>query len=334
MNVNNDEKINIYGAIGYTIVKNENHKIILFSDMHDKLKSCDNKINMDKWLKSKFTSSIILLEEVPRDDSDLELIWSDSEHTVSLQNLYLDNIDLIKAFDIRFLLIPFSWDVEQSLTESKILQSKPKVLIEQSKQSLGSTIKEAHSTSLIEQSLTESKILQSKPKVLIEQRANIARSTIKTCTLKEYVQLLASFYKLRNIYVMKHCKLYNVDKLINTILGQHYLINKNKFIKFIKKNINLLNNNINDINKYILNEYDDLLNDCMEWYCCALIQENNNKPIIIHTGLYHSDRITKCLKKYYNYNVIIKHGITDIENIKEHSHEGCIILSKNMDLIF
>lgn len=285
MNVNNEEKINIYGAIGYTIVKNENHKIILFSDMHDKLKSCDNKINMDKWLKSKFKSSIILLEEVPRNGSDLELIWSDSEHTVSLQNLYLDNTDLIKAFDIRFLLIPFSWDVEQS------------------KQSLGS--------------LTESKILQ-----------------YKTCILKEYVQLLASFYKLRNIYVMEHCKLYNVDKLINTILGQHYLINKNKFIKFIKKNINLLYNNVNDINKYILNEYDDLLNDCMEWYCCALIQENNNKPIIVHTGLYHSDRITKCLKKYYNYNVIIKHGITDIENIKEDLHEGCIILSKNMDLIF
>ena len=302
MNIYSEEKINIYGAIGYTIVKNENHKIILFSDMHSKLKSCNNKINIDEWLKSKFTTSIILLEEVPRNGSDLELICSDSEHTVSLQNLYLDNTDLIKVFDIRFLLIPFSWDVEQS------------------KQSLGSTIKEVHSTSLIEQSLTESKILQSKPSL--------------SCTLKEYVQLLASFYKLRNIYVMKHCKLYNVDKLINTILGQHYLINKNKFIKLIKENINLLNNNINDINKYILNEYDDLLNDCMEWYCCALIQENNNKPIIIHTGLYHSDRITKCLKKYYNYNIIIKHGITDIENIKEDSNEGCIILSKNMDLIF
>lgn len=272
MNVNNEEKINIYGAIGYTIVKNENHKIILFSDMHDKLKSCDNKINMDKWIKSKFTSSIILLEEVPRDDSDLELIWSDSEHTVSLQNLYLDNTDLIKAFDIRFLLIPFSWEVKQ-------------------------------------------------PK----QNA---------CTLKEYVQLLAAFYKLSNMYVMKKCKLYNVDKLVDTILGKHYLINKNKFIKFIKKNINLLYNNVNDINKYILNEYDDLLNDCMEWYCCALIQENYNKPIIIHTGLYHSDRITKCLKRYYNYNIIIKHGITDIENIKKDSNEGCIILSKNMDLIF
>ena len=262
--------MNIYGAIGYTILKKLDKKIILFSDMHDKLKSCDNKINMDDWLKSKFTSSIILLEEIPRTDMQLELLWTESEHTVSLQKLYLENTDLIKAFDIRFLLIPFSWEVKQN----------------------------------------------------------------KTCILKEYVQLLASFYKLRNEYMIEKCKLYNVDKLINTILGQHYLINKNKFIKFIIKNINLLNNNINDIDKYILKEYDDLLNDCMEWYCCALIQENNNKPIIIHTGLYHSDRITKCLKKYYNYNIIIKHGITDIENIKEDSIQGCIILSKNMDLIF
>ena len=262
--------INIYGAIGYTILKKDNHTIILFSDMHDKLKSCDNKINMNDWLKSKFKSSIILLEEIPRDGSELEFIWSESEHTISLQNLYLENTNVIKAFDIRFMLIPFSWEVKQN----------------------------------------------------------------KTCTLKEYVQLLASFYKLRNMYVIEHCKLYNVDKLINTILGQHYLINKNKFIKFIKNNMNLLNNNINDINKYILNEHDNLLNDSMEWYCCALIQENNNKPIIIHTGLYHSDRITKCLKRYYNYNIIIKHGITDIENIKEDSNEGCIILSNNMDLIF
>ena len=266
-----ENKINIYGAIGYTILKKNNHKIILFSDMHDKLKSCDNKINIDEWLKSKFKSSIILLEEIPRDGSELELIWSESEHTISLQNLYLENVNLIKGFDIRFMLIPFSWD-------------------------------------------------------LPEQE--------KICNLREYVQLLASFYKLKNEYLINKCKLYNVDKLLNTILGKHYLINKNKFIKFIKKNIHLLYNNIDSIDKNILREYDELLNDCMEWYCCALIEENSNKPIIIHTGLYHSDKITKCLKKYYNYDIIIKHGITDIENIKDDSNEGCIILSKKMDLIF
>lgn len=263
-------EINIYGAIGYTILKKDNHKIILFSDMHDKLKSCDNKINIDVWLKSKFKSSIILLEELPQHDINLEFLWSESEHSVSLQNLYLENKDLIKPFDIRFMLTPFSWEVKQ----------------------------------------------------------------IVTCTLKEYVKLLASFYRLKNKYLIEKSKLYNVDKLVDTILGKHYLINKNKFIKFIKKNIYLLYNNIDSIDKNILREYDELLNDCMEWYCCALIEENSNKPIIIHTGLYHSDKITKCLKKYYNYDIIIKHGITDIENIKDDSNEGCIILSKKMDLIF
>jgi hypothetical protein len=271
INIYSENKINIYGAIGYTILKKNNHKIILFSDMHDKLKSCDNKINIDEWLKSKFKSSIILLEEIPRDGSELELIWSESEHTISLQNLYLENVNLIKGFDIRFMLIPFSWDLPKQE---------------------------------------------------------------KICNLREYVQLLASFYKLKNEYLINKCKLYNVDKLLNTILGKHYLINKNKFIKFIKKNIHLLYNNIDSIDKNILREYDELLNDCMEWYCCALIEENSNKPIIIHTGLYHSDKITKCLKKYYNYDIIIKHGITDIENIKDDSNEGCIILSKKMDLIF
>ena len=262
--------INIYGAIGYTILEKDNHKIILFSDMHDKLKSCNNKINIDEWLKLKFKSSIILLEELPERDINLEFLWSDSEHSVSLQNLYLENKDLIKPFDIRFMLIPFSWETNQNVN----------------------------------------------------------------CTLKEYVKLLASFYRLKNKYLIEKSKLYNVDELLNTILGKHYLINKNRFIKFIKKNINLLYNDINSINKNILIEYNDLLNDCMEWYCCSLIEENNNKPIIIHTGLYHSDRITKILNKYYNYNIIIKHGITDIENIKDDINKGCIILSKNIDLIF
>jgi hypothetical protein len=158
MNIYDENKMNIYGAIGYTILQKNNHKIILFSDMHDKLQSCDNKINIDKWLKSKFKSSIILLEEIPRDGSKLEFIWSESEHTISLKNLYLENADLIKAFDIRFMLIPFSWEVKQD----------------------------------------------------------------KIYNLREYVQLLAAFYKLRNVYIKEKCKLYNVNKLMNTILGKHY----------------------------------------------------------------------------------------------------------------
>ena len=48
--------------------------------------------------------------------------------------------------------VPCTSLIEQYLTESNILQSKPKVLIEQSKQSLDSTIKEVQNTSLIEQS--------------------------------------------------------------------------------------------------------------------------------------------------------------------------------------
>ena len=139
--------------------------------MHDKLKSCDNKINMDDWLKSKFTSSIILLEEIPRTDMQLELLWTESEHTVSLQKLYLENTDLIKAFDIRFLLIPFSWEVKQN----------------------------------------------------------------KTCILKEYVQLLASFYKLRNEYTNGGYKINNLttnSKFIISPNPELVYITLNNYVKY------------------------------------------------------------------------------------------------------
>ena len=45
----------IFGAIGYTILKNRNNgkKILIFADMHDHLKICDNSIIISEWLKRK-----------------------------------------------------------------------------------------------------------------------------------------------------------------------------------------------------------------------------------------------------------------------------------------
>ena len=102
----------IFGAIGYSLIENNNYKVLILSDIHDYIKSCDNKLDIDYWLKSKMNTSTILLEEVPRDYIKIELkdLWN-SEHTLKLKELYINNKKMIKPIDIRPLLVPFSWEM-------------------------------------------------------------------------------------------------------------------------------------------------------------------------------------------------------------------------------
>ena len=105
--------LNIYGAIGYTILENPNtkKKIIILADMHDSLSECSDKTSVSDWFKSKFDSSEILLEEVPRENFELQELWGQSAHTQSLKHLFLDNPTKIVPVDIRPFLIPFSWEI-------------------------------------------------------------------------------------------------------------------------------------------------------------------------------------------------------------------------------
>jgi hypothetical protein len=107
--------MNIYGTIGYTILNNNNHNIIVFADMHDTLKECKNNIIISKWIKNKLDSSYVLLEEVERvDGMKLGEIWDKSKHTQELKNLYLNNPNNIIPVDVRPFLIPFSWEINRN----------------------------------------------------------------------------------------------------------------------------------------------------------------------------------------------------------------------------
>ena len=107
--------MNIYGSIGYTILKNENHYIIIFADMHDLLKECKNNVIISEWIYNKFNSSYILLEEVERIKGiELGEIWGESIHTQKLKELYLNNKNNIIPIDIRPFLIPFSWELKKN----------------------------------------------------------------------------------------------------------------------------------------------------------------------------------------------------------------------------
>ena len=105
---------NIYGAIGYTILANNDKLIMIMSDMHDELQSCKNNISISKWFEDKIMkgNTEILLEEVDRiDGSELNELWPDSKHTQELKQLFLNKVKVIKPVDIRPFMIKYSWEL-------------------------------------------------------------------------------------------------------------------------------------------------------------------------------------------------------------------------------
>jgi hypothetical protein len=82
--------------------------------MHDQLLDCDNNISISNWLKNKFNTSYILLEEVDRNtDFKLKELWTESTHTQELKKLYLNNKNIILPIDIRPFLIPYNWEMDK-----------------------------------------------------------------------------------------------------------------------------------------------------------------------------------------------------------------------------
>tara|TARA_B100001093_G_C26842639_1_gene1021297 strand:- start:1350 stop:2201 length:852 start_codon:yes stop_codon:yes gene_type:complete len=114
----------ISGSIGLTILKNGKKTISILSDDHSNEIYCDrvvedleNKehIEIKDYLNSELNKgSLILLEEVPRDETELEELWPNTKHTQDLKKFFLDNrneINPIIGLDIRPFLIPFSLDI-------------------------------------------------------------------------------------------------------------------------------------------------------------------------------------------------------------------------------
>jgi hypothetical protein len=106
---------NIFGLIGYTVLKCNDKLVLIMADRHDNLPPCNVDYNkVSDWLKSKFDVADILLEEVKRTKNNvLGELWATSEHTQDLKNLYLDNANnnVIKPIDIRNNYIPYSWEL-------------------------------------------------------------------------------------------------------------------------------------------------------------------------------------------------------------------------------
>lgn len=284
-----ENKIKIYGAIGYTILKNNNHKILLFADRHDKLKECTgNYIDMDDLLKKSIDSnsdSELLLEEVERTGKmkNLKLMFSDAKHTVDLKDTYIQNQNEIIGIDIRPHIIDFSLSHE---------------------------------------------IKNKLPEIIKNENTNN-----KTYSLYDYLKYIDQCFSLSNTLLKNKLKdIYTYDKLNSIQLGKHYLEKKKYYETILNKYKNKIRLPLTDIiDDELIYDITEILDSIMEWYTCAIIYKFSSKniPLIIHTGLAHSDEIIDLLTMKYSYSVIEDVGITDMKELNEASNDGCLIINKS-----
>ncbi len=269
----------IYGTVGYVFLLStiNNKKILLLSDVHSKLDYCNNFINISDWFYKNIDKVNILLEEVSRDDFKLGELWSESDHTIKLKNLFLNNKNKIVDIDIRPYLIPFSWEIE------------------------------------------------------IDPQNDIF--------FYKYLDLINNFIYLKHYKIYKKLSnVYNSKYMKKSQLGKHLNEIKIKFKNYILKYNNLLKTKIHFIKTYhkiVLDELNDLLNDCMEWFIIAQVFNiKNNKNIIIHTGLFHSEKIFKHLQQNYSFNIIDIKGINSINEIEQiNNYNGCINIPLQIEKI-
>ena len=73
----------------------------------------------------------------------------------------------------------------------------------------------------------------------------------------------------------------------------------------------------------------------MEWYGCGLCELYYNMPIILHTGLAHSENIVDILQSHYKYEFVVDYGINDMEMIDPFklSH-GCVFIDNKYETLF
>jgi hypothetical protein len=157
--------------------------------------------------------------------------------------------------------------------------------------------------------------------------------------MTEYLKQIDEFFSLENNFIISNLSNYNKESLKNTLLGKHFLLTKNKFGDFLEElnNKNLLNQKIRYLNSKYTNKLlflNTLLDDIMEWYICAQIQLFQDKSIIIHAGLAHTEKIIKLLQSHYGFNIKHQEGINSLNNIRDTVRSGCINVPIEIDTLF
>ena len=151
-----------------------------------------------------------------------------------------------------------------------------------------------------------------------------------------FLEDIDNFFNFKNNKIKELNKHYNeidIQKLNChiqfKIIKDNYLNYKKKYEEYLSKNILDIFNN----DKYILNELNSILDNIMEFYIILNIFNKNNKNIIIHTGLVHSEKIIFWLTHCYFYETSEEKGITKVKDLEKltPNTNGCLKLSKTID---
>lgn len=152
-----------------------------------------------------------------------------------------------------------------------------------------------------------------------------------------YIQKINFFLNLKLKKIQKKIQnVYNINFLTNHNLNIQLNLVKNNFNLFLIKNLDYMLYNmeyIYDNHIDILDEINFILDNCMEWFTIARIYDLsfiNKKNIIIHTGLFHSDKINDVIKNIYKYEIVSQNGINNLINLNN-NYNGCIKLPIQVD---
>ena len=150
--------------------------------------------------------------------------------------------------------------------------------------------------------------------------------------IDEYLKQVNDFFSLI-FFKLNNFKYFKLENLKNTLIGKHFIKIKNNYKHFLLKYKIILNNKlVSVITSDFINDFNDILNDIIEWYTCACIFEYDNKSIIIHIGLYHAEKIINLLINIYKFKIIDIYGINNIKQTDDIiEHNGCVMISDNID---
>ena len=148
---------------------------------------------------------------------------------------------------------------------------------------------------------------------------------------KEYGSILMSDY-LKNftdflIYNKEVIPNYN-NLLEQVIFDRRGITEYFNYIKFnykILKSLFLLDKSLSFNLKYVKQLFyklNDIANMIMEYYM-MLLALTTEKESIIHSGLHHTTKFIKNIKKYYGFTEIYQNGVTDIDNINS-DYSSCV----------
>ena len=165
----------------------------------------------------------------------------------------------------------------------------------------------------------------------------IGSNDMPDMTLKEYLKKINNFFCIKDDYLKKKIKLYSYDNMNASRIGEHFLIIKNTYHSYLKKNKIYMNTSIKTIketNSNVLEEINELLSYIMEWYIIAKTVSTIKSSIIIHAGLAHTDNIIKWLNEHYEYEVVYRTGINKMNEIDIGPDNGCMLIPDNINMQF